>query len=78
MEYIKINKETNDIIEYPYFLGKLFEENPNTSFPASLPQSVLSDYGIYEVTGNEKPNHNSLTETVYKGTPYILNDSWVN
>lgn len=77
MQYIKVNKETNDIIEYPYFIDKLFEENPNTSFPASLPHSVLSDYDIYEVTENEKPNYNSLTQTIYKGTPYILNGSWV-
>lgn len=76
MEYIKINKETNDIIEHPYFIGKLFEENPNTSFPDTIPQSVLIEYGVYEVIENEKPIYNTLTQTIYKGTPYILNDSW--
>lgn len=77
MEYIKINPSTNEIIEYPYSIGKLFAENPNTSFPASLPQSVLTDYDIYEVAENEKPIYNVLTQILYKGTPYILNGSWV-
>lgn len=77
MEYIKINPITKEIIEYPYLISKLFLENPNTSFPASLPQSVLSDYDIYEVSENEKPPYNQLTQTIYTGTPYILNGSWV-
>lgn len=77
MEYIKVNKESNEIVEYPYSLNKLFEENPNTSFPATLSDIILFEYGIYEVTEQEPANYNTLTQTIYKGTPYIKNGSWV-
>lgn len=76
MEYIKINKSTNDIIEYPYFIGKLFEENPNISFPSTIPQSILSDYGIYEVFENSSPSYDNNTQTIYKSSPYYEDDKW--
>jgi hypothetical protein len=64
--YAKLN---NGVIEkYPYTIGELRKENPNTSFPSSIPNSTLAEYGIVTVivTGAPKVDY---TKNVTQQTP---------
>lgn len=51
MYYIKI---TNGVQE-PYSIGKLRKDNPNVSFPKIVPEHILVDYGVFEVTTADRP-----------------------
>lgn len=66
--YAKLN---NGVIEkYPYTIGDLRKDNPNTSFPSTIAQSTLDEYGVVSVEPTEKPvvDH---TKNVTEGTPQL-------
>lgn len=48
----------------PYTFNQLRKDNPNVSFPKEPSESTLNDYGVYTVTVSDKPEFNSLTETL--------------
>ena len=54
-------KVTNGTPQY-YTLGQLRRDNPQTSFPRSVSESLLAQYGIYPVTLTPAPTVNPLTE----------------
>jgi hypothetical protein len=51
-------------VSFPYDLNQLKNDNPNTSFPAVIPASVLADYNVSEVTVTTAPNIDSRTHKV--------------
>ena len=60
----------NNEINYPYSLQKLREDNPNTSFPAELTESLMNEWDIYEVRTTPKPN--DYTKNISEGTPILI------
>ena len=60
----------NDIIDYPYSLQKLREDNPRTSFPSELTESLMDEWDIYEVRQTPKPNN--YTKNISEGTPILV------
>jgi len=40
---------------YPYSIGQLRNDNPNVSFPKSVPDATLAAYGVYSVTVLDAP-----------------------
>lgn len=40
---------------YPYSLGQLRADNPNTSFPASMPDERLAEWGVVPVAPTTQP-----------------------
>lgn len=42
-----------------YTIQQLRKDNPNTSFPETVPDSILADYGVYTVVIDDRP----VTET---------------
>ena len=64
MAYIKI---TNGIQE-PYSIGKLRRDNKNVSFPKIVPDTILADYGIFEVTTADRPTIDETTQVVTVNT----------
>ena len=69
-------KLTNDVPE-KYSIGKLRRDNPQTSFPKQIPDSVLAEFDVYPLTPSEKPKYNPTTEKVVEGTPVKQGDDWV-
>jgi hypothetical protein len=71
--YIKL--KNNEIEQYPYNIGQLYADNPNTSFPSSLPDSLLEEYEVYEVVSVEQP---SIThkQNLVEGTPVNEDGVW--
>ena len=63
-------KLTNgNVDQFPYTIGQFRRDNPNTSFPAQIPNTILRRYAVYEVTELEKPSHDPLVQTLVVGTP---------
>ena len=55
--------------QFPYTVGQFRRDNPNTSFPRQIPNTILRRYAVYEVTELEKPTHDPLVQTLVVGTP---------
>ena len=72
-------KATNGaIVQYPYSVGLLRRDNPNTSFPKTLSDEVLAEYGVYEVKSPPAPDHDPETHFVeYAPVPTFVGGAWV-
>ena len=55
--------------QFPYTVGQFRRDNPNTSFPRQIPNTILRRYAVYEVTELEKPSYDPLVQTLVRGTP---------
>lgn len=72
MYYVKIE---NDVVaQYPYSVANLKSDNPNTSFPASVSDTVLERYGVHPVSFEAQPSYNPATERVEHSTSPVLKD----
>ena len=72
-------KATNGIVEqYPYTLGNLRRDNPNTSFPKKPSTEMLAEWGMYPVTLEEEPEYNNETHNIsVSDSPVLVNGNWV-
>ena len=71
--YIKLN---NGIIEkYPYTSGELKRDNPNVSFPATIPESVLNEFGVFSVQ-NTATGHIEFNQSNVEGQPELVDGVW--
>lgn len=74
--YVKIANGSVDT--YPYSVGKLRRDNPNTSFPKVVPQATLADWGVYQVSVEDIPQHTERTQkAVRNAQPSLSGGSWV-
>ena len=60
----------NDIINYPYSLQKLREDNPRTSFPSEMTESIMNEWNIHEVRQTPKPN--DYTKNISEENPILV------
>jgi hypothetical protein len=60
----------NNEINYPYSLQKLREDNPNTSFPSEMTESLMNEFNLFEVRQTPKPN--DYTKNISEGTPILV------
>lgn len=51
--HVKITNGTVDT--YPYTVGQLRRDNPNTSFPKRIPDEMLAEWGVYPVVHQNAP-----------------------
>jgi len=72
-------KITNGVAErFPYSVGDLRRDHPNTSFPKNIPTATMTEYGMVPVTQIAAPEHDPLTHGVaYGPLPVLQNGSWV-
>jgi len=60
-------KTTNgNLSKFPYTLGELRRDNPQTSFPKTISDDTLAEYGVYRVTQTDAPQVDSKTHRVVK------------
>jgi hypothetical protein len=67
----------NQIIEkYPYSIGELRRDNPNTSFPRNPDDAMLAGWNVFPVypRATPQPDH---TKNVTEGTPALQDGKWV-
>jgi hypothetical protein len=73
--YVKITNGTVDT--YPYNVGQLRRDNPNTSFPKQIPSEMLESYGVYTVVYTDMPSiDNRIQKTEQEATPTLVDGSW--
>jgi hypothetical protein len=58
-----------------YSIGQLRRDNPQVSFPKSIPDALLASYGVYPLTPVERPVADH-TKNVNEGTPKQINGTW--
>lgn len=71
--YIKL--KNGNIEKYPYSLNELLRDNPNTSFPAEIPDSLAAEFEVYPVIPADYPQVD-YTKTVVEETPILINGVW--
>jgi hypothetical protein len=73
--YVKITNGSVDT--YPYSVGQLRRDNPNTSFPKKIPEATQASYGMYPVTIADEPTYDSSTHKVQQAeTPTLVDGAW--
>ena len=72
--YLKVSGST---ITYPYSVYDLKTENPNTSFPTTIPDSLLEEFGVYKVELKDSGYDNDDTKDVVEVTPTLSGSVYV-
>ena len=63
---------------YPYSIGQLRKDNPNTSFPSRISDETLASYGVYAVTVAAEPTYDPSTHKLERGAlPVDVNGVWL-
>jgi hypothetical protein len=71
-------KTSNQQVEtFPYSIGLLRKDNPNTSFPKNPSDSLLAEWDVYPVTAGDKPTYASNEVAEQNAQPILTNGSWV-
>jgi hypothetical protein len=71
--YVKI--ENGNIVKYPYSINELKTDNKNVSFPTSITNDILEEYGVFYV---QPTNYiDDYTKTYIEGTPELSGSIYV-
>jgi hypothetical protein len=72
-------KVTDGLVDqYPYTVGDLRRDNPNTSFPRNVPEARMAQFGVYSVSHQAAPSYNPLTHRLQSSLqPVLVNGAWV-
>ena len=75
MSLVKITNGNVDT--YPYSVGQLRRDNPNTSFPKQIPAEMLESYGVLSVTFPDAPSIDDRTQKIdQEATPSLVAGAW--
>jgi hypothetical protein len=74
MLYIRI---INEEIIYPYQIGNLRKDYPQTSFPKEQSLGLLANYNIYSVLETDPPTYDQDTHSLIELEPLLINNIWV-
>ena len=71
-------KITNGSVDtYPYNVGQLRRDNPNTSFPKQVPDEMLESYGVYTVAYTDVPSIDDRTQKAEQASsPSLVDGAW--
>ena len=73
--HVKITNGTVDT--YPYNVGQLRRDNPNTSFPRKITDDTLASYGLVPVTFLDIPTINDrIQKTEQESQPSLVDGVW--
>lgn len=72
-------KITNNIVDvYPYSIGQLRVDNPNTSFPDGMSVEQLAEWDVYPVTIAADPSYDALTHKIQQAAePALVDGAWL-
>ena len=67
----------NQTVEiFPYSIGDLRRDNPNTSFPANPTEQTLAEWNVFPVIYKPRPDYNSATQNCDQVDPTLIDDQW--
>ena len=64
-----------NVENYPYTIGNLRRDNPNTSFPKKPSDELLENFGMFRVTKVDLPSYDH-TKNITEGTPVLADGVW--
>ena len=68
----------NQTVEtFPYSIGALRRDNPNTSFPRNPSDTVLASWNVFPVIDRPAPNYDYATENCNQVDPTLEDGEWV-
>lgn len=73
--FVKITNGSVDT--YPYSVGQLRRDYPNTSFPKTVPTATMAAYGMYPVGYEAAPDYDPLTHRLqHSSVPSLVDGEW--
>jgi len=74
--FVKITNGSVDA--YPYSVGQLRRDNPNTSFPKTVSEDTMAEYGMYPVGYEAAPEYDPMTHRLeHSNVPELKDGKWV-
>ena len=68
----------NQTVEtFPYSIGDLRRDNPNTSFPRNPSEQMLADWNVFPVIEQEPPSFNPATQNLNQVNPILVDGEWL-
>jgi hypothetical protein len=68
----------NQIAEiFPYSIGNLRRDNPNTSFPRNPSDAVLADWNVFPVVEQSPPEYNPANQNLNQLNPTLVEGEWL-
>ena len=61
-----VKTSNGQVEQFPYTLGDLRRDNPQTSFPKKIGDAILASYGIFHVMPDPQPEHDPMAQTVVR------------
>lgn len=59
-----VKTANGQVEQFPYTLGDLRRDNPQTSFPKNIPVEIVRRYGVFPVEELAKPSFDSLVRSL--------------
>ncbi len=75
MTYVLAPNQT--VETFPYSIGDLRRDNPNTSFPRNPSDAVLASWNVFPVTDKPAPDYNPATQNLDQVEPTLVDGQWV-
>lgn len=73
--YILAPNQTAEI--YPYSIGQLRRDNPQTSFPRNPSKELLAQYNVFSVVPNTQPEIDPMAQRIEEATPVLIDGNWL-
>jgi hypothetical protein len=61
---------------FPYSIGALRRDNPNTSFPAVPSEQTLAEWNVFPVADKPAPSHDAITQNCNQLNPTLVDGEW--
>jgi len=73
--YLLAPNQTVEI--FPYSIGALRRDNPNTSFPANPSDKTLADWNVFPVVEQSPPEYNPANQNLNQLNPTLVDGEWL-
>lgn len=74
--FVKITN--GQVAAYPYTVGQLRRDNPNTSFPKNVPEATMAAFGMFPVGYEAAPAYDPMTHRIeHSNLPLLKDGKWV-
>jgi len=67
--------DNNQVVQYPYSVEQLKQDNPQVSFPVPFTESTLNNYNVYTVKATNQPQADN-TKTISEANPVLIDGVW--
>jgi hypothetical protein len=73
--YVLAPNQTVEI--FPYSIGALRRDNPNTSFPRNPSDAVLADWNVFPMVEQSPPEYNPANQNLNQLNPTLTAGEWL-